>query len=150
MKFKNETMTQGRLAKLFVDTSSHDVGRWLCSVGLRDPQTKKPTRKAHDEGYCQTDSSGQFYQWVWNSQKTVTALQAAGHKMLPDPPEDLIEVGPLCGPFTISGNEVVSADGSLAARASNRTNAEVLLRLLQMAHKTGAIDRLLTLVSAAS
>ena len=149
MKYKSEAMSQGELARLFPDTSSHDVGRWLCAVGLRDPKTKKPTWEAHHGGYCQTQSSGQYYQWVWNSEKTVAALRDAGHLMLPNPPEDLVEVAPLRGPFAISGNDVLSHDGSLAARTTSLKNAKVLLSLLQMAHKTGAIDRILTSVVAA-
>ena len=149
MRFKHKNMTLTQLGQLFGGTS-HDVGKWLLKLGLRDKKTKQPTWEAKNEGYCEWNPSGQHCQLVWNTEKTVAALKVAGHKMVPDPPEDLVELPLLNGPFQISGINVLNADGSLAARTTSRKNAEVFLSLLQMAHKTGAIVRLLTPPTPAS
>ena len=146
MKFKNETMSQSELGELF-GVSSHDIGRWLIDVGLRDPQKKKPSWEAYHDGYCVTASNG-FFAGDWVSDKVVAKLQEAGHQMVPTPPESLVDLPPLNGPFRVMGNDVVNADGTLAARASSKMNAEALLRLLEMAHRAGAINKLTTAKAA--
>ena len=52
--FKHMTLTQ--LGQLF-GVSSHNVGKWLKSLGLRDEEGL-PTKKAHDGRYCKQTLAG--------------------------------------------------------------------------------------------
>jgi hypothetical protein len=53
VKIKYKCLTQTQLGSLF-GASSHEVGKWLVEVGLRDKKTKKPTDAAHRGGFCET------------------------------------------------------------------------------------------------
>lgn len=145
MKIRYKYLTQTQLGTLFGATS-HEVGRWLVEVGLRDPKTKKPTDNAHRGGYCETAPSGQSgYHWVWEAQKTVQRFLEAGRKLLNELPEELVEPPPLSGPFRVdeaSPQDVVSCDGSLVVRAAYRRNAKVVTRLLNLAYQQGVISKL--------
>lgn len=140
MKFKHKTMTQTQLGELF-GVSSHDIGKWLTDVGLRDPKKKKPSWDAYDGGFCVLAPNG-FFAGDWVTDLTVAKLQDAGHSILSMPPESLVEVPPLNGPFHLQENNVICADGTLAARAACRKNAESLHRMLEMAHRAGLINKL--------
>lgn len=145
MKFRFETLTQRQLGLLF-DVSSHVIGDWLEQVGLRDEQTKKPTREAHMEGYCEQVMNGTGYFWSWRSQPTVERLIASGHQLVLELPESIVVPPALNGPFRLSAqksNCVLNDDGSLAAMATSKRNAEMILKLLQCGHRIG-LDRVLT------
>src|SRR5688572_198646 len=115
MKFLYRLLSQSQLGELF-GVSSHKIGDWLVQCGLRNEQSKKPTPKAHQEQYCDTAPSrnGQ-YCWAWNAEKTVAALVDAGHRLVPNPPQELIEPAQLHGPFSIQK----VADGTAAVVNGN-------------------------------
>ena len=140
MKFKHKTMTQTQLGELF-GVSSHDIGKWLTDVGLRDPKKKKPSWDAYDGGFCELAPNG-FFAGDWVVEKTVTKLIDAGHSIVPTPPESLVEFPPLNGPFGLRSNDVINGDGTLAARTASRKNAESLHRMLEAAHRAGLINKL--------
>ena len=144
MKFKYEYMTQTQLGQLF-GVSSHKIGRWLVAIGLRT-EDKRPSDGAHHGGFCTTAPSGTSgYRWVWNSQKTVQALQEAGHTLVSDAPSELVEPSALNGPFSISptrSREILNADGSVAAVAMNKPAARIVARLLNTAHRHDMMERL--------
>lgn len=146
MTFRFEYISLRQLGQLFGD-SSHTVGKWLKALGLRDAEGL-PTRNAHEGRFCKMKSAGdKCTLWVWHSEKTVAALKEAGHPMLLDPPRDLVSPAILNGPFTvrITANSICvieNGDGSDCVRVNNSMTADVIVRLLNVAHKTGHIDRM--------
>lgn len=81
--------TMKEIGKLF-GVTSHVVGRKLKELGLRTDEGK-PSRKAHEEGYCgqKWTQDAQHYLWAWHQGKTVEALEAAGMKRVE--PAELID-----------------------------------------------------------
>jgi hypothetical protein len=142
-KFKHMTLTQ--LGGLF-GVTSHEVGKWLVEIGLRTPQ-KRPSREAFAGGYVeQGPSRNQGYNWCWDSAKTVEALEAAGHRRIPNPPPGLVDPPLLNGPFRSrpndsSGFDIVNGDGSVAVVVTGEKNAIFLARLLNLADGSGYIAR---------
>lgn len=145
MKYRHKTLSQTQLGLLF-GVSSHEVGRWLVVIGLREAKGGKPSREAHRGNYCETVPSGPSgYFWAWNAERVVARLQEAGHQLLPELPEELVEPPALNGPFRVSETcpkEIINADGTLAIRASCRKNAEIVMRILELAYQRGVINRL--------
>lgn len=143
MIFKYETLTQRQIGRLF-GVSSHVIGKWLVEVGLRTAD-QRPTQAAHEGEFCEMAPSGTSgYHWVWCSEKAVNKLIDAGHALLVDLPPDLVSTSPLSGPFQLStanGRDVVNCDGVVALRAASQVTAEVVLRLMNLAHQGGALDR---------
>ncbi|WP_166820096.1 hypothetical protein [Thalassoroseus pseudoceratinae] len=68
------------LGRMF-GTTSHVTGKWLVECGLRT-EDKKPSKKAFDENFVTTTNTGRGsgYYYVWDKDKTASALEAAGHK----------------------------------------------------------------------
>lgn len=139
MRFRYKTLTQTQLGQLF-GVSSHVIGKWLSEVGLRG-QGNRPTDKARREGYCGKAAAGPSgFHWVWVAGKTVAALQAAGHAIVADPPEDLIEPPTLEGPFALSSADrrhVLNAAGEVVVKTTSERNADALLKLLNLADRHG-------------
>jgi hypothetical protein len=144
MKFKYKFLTQTQLGRLF-GVSSHKIGGWLVEVSLRT-EDKRPSDRAHHDGFCTTAPSGSTgYHWVWNSQKTVRALQEAGHALVSDAPSELVEPSVLNGPFSMSPTrtkEILNTDGSVAVSVMNEQSARIVLKLLNTSHRHGVIERL--------
>lgn len=146
MVFRYEYISQRQLGELFGDTS-HKVGKWLKALGLRDEEGL-PTKKAHEGRFCKMKSAGdKCTLWVWHSEKTVAALKKAGHPMLLDLPRDLVSPAILNGPFTVrtTANSICvieNGDGSDCIRVNNSMTADVVAKILNMAHEKGVIDRL--------
>ena len=146
MKYTYTHMTQTQLGELF-GVTSHQIGKWLKDLGLRD-EDGKPTEDAHDGLYCKQAPSGPTgYHWVWDSSKTVTAFIDAGHLLVPNPPQNLVAPAILNGPFCVrksAGSEFVieNGDGSVSLWANNKMTAAVVARILNVAHDNGVIDRL--------
>lgn len=146
MKFIYKNMTQTQLGKLF-GVTSHVIGDWLKQLGLRDDDGK-PTRDAHEGDFCEKGPSGPTgYCWVWNSEKTVAVIREAGHVLVPNPPHNLVAPAILNGPFSVTklaGSEfaVENNDRSVSLWANNQMTADVVAKILNIAHKTGVVDRL--------
>lgn len=77
----DECLSLTELGKLY-GVSNQQVGKWLTVLGLRD-KNKKPSRSAFENGFVQQRDSTQpgTYFWVWKKEKTMQALDKAGHKM---------------------------------------------------------------------
>jgi len=139
-------MSLRQLGELY-GVTSHKVGKWLKDLELRDEEGL-PTKKAHDGRYCKQTSAGEKCTlWVWEAVKTVAVLKSDGHPMLLDPPRDLVSPAILNGPFTVrtTSNSICvieNADGSDCVRVNNKMTADVVVRLLNAAHKSGHIDRM--------
>jgi hypothetical protein len=146
MNFTHTHMTQTDLGKLF-GVTSHKIGQWLKHLGLRY-EDGKPTEEAHDGHFCKQAPSGPTgYHWVWDSKRTVAALREADYQLVPNPPQNLMAPAILNGPFCVrksAGSEFVieNGDGSASVWANNKMTADVVARILNLAHDKGAIDRL--------
>lgn len=128
-------VNQTELGKLFGGTS-HDVGRWLDEIGLRSEG--RPTRRALQGGYVSTASlqCGGFY-YKWDREKTILALEQAGHKRVPQKSSARIT-----GPFSMVENglnafQILSGDGTVAIWVIGQENADIVVRLLNLWHKYG-------------
>lgn len=150
MKFRYEHMSLTQIGEVF-GTTSHQVGRWLTQIGLRyeSKQGKKPSRDAYAGGFVKdVPSRNQGYCWVWHVEKTVKALEGAGHKVAIQPGHELLAPCRLNGPFQCRtnpqfGHEVVNGDGTVAVCVTGEDNARFLTRLLNLADKHGVVARVL-------
>ena len=113
--------------------SSHDVGQWLEEAGLK--RGKYPTERAMKDGYvfCASLTSG----FRWHLEKTLAALEALGHKRLPQPSE-----AKPTGPFsTVRGDEnewlVLNGDGTYSVVVIGEENARKLTGVLNYLHING-------------
>lgn len=146
MKFTYTHMTQTQLGELF-GVTSHKIGQWLKDIGLRD-ESGRPTEEAHEGRFCKQAPSGPTgYHWVWDSKKTVAAFLEVQHLLVPNPPSNLVAPTILNGPFCVrksAGSEFVieNGDGSASVWANNKMTADVIARILNLAHDKGVIDRL--------
>lgn len=77
----DEFLSLTELGKVY-GVSSHKMGKWLMTLGLRD-KNKKPSRAAFENGFVQQRDSIQpgTYFWVWHKEKTMWALEKTGHNM---------------------------------------------------------------------
>jgi len=143
--YKYEQMALTQIGELFGATS-HDVGKWLVKLGLRTA-AKRPSSLAFDGKFVsQGPSRGDGCNWVWHSQRTVAALEQAGHRRIFNPPPYLVDPPKLVGPFTKRANEtngydVVGGDGVVAIVVAGETNADFVVELLNVADKHGALAK---------
>lgn len=150
MRFRYEFMSLTQIGEIF-GVSSHVAGRWLTAIGLRyeSKQGKRPSGDAHAGGYVKdVPSKGQGYMWAWHAEKTVKALEKAGHKVALRPGHELLAPCRLHGPFEARQGEggvyeIHNGDGTAAVHVTGEANARVLARLLNAAHRAGAVERLL-------
>lgn len=140
LKYKYPTMTQTQLGQLFGATS-HEIGRWLTDVGLRDDN--RPTPRAFDGDFCvAVPSRGQGYHYAWKAEKTVPLLDQAGHHLAFPLPGDLVDTPVLNGPFShrrraSGGYEIVNGDGTVGVLVDGVATAVWLERILNKAAKVG-------------
>ena len=137
-------MTQ--LGKLFYKNSksmehasSHDIGRWLIAIGLRDGNMA-PSRRAMDEGFvfqrfCGTNDN--ILNSYWESIKTVAELEKNGYKRLPNPPEYLVQHESIDGPYTYGRNshnsyDICSANGNVNIVVSGLDNTKKVTEALNI------------------
>lgn len=148
MKFKYEYLSLTQIGELF-GTTSHQVARWLTQVGLRyeSKQGKKPSRDAYAGGFVkEVPSRNQVYCLAWHGEKTIKALEEAGHKVVIQPGHELLA---LCRPNGLFqcrsnrqfGHEVVNGDGTVAVCVTGEENARFVNRLLNLADQHGVAER---------
>ena len=146
MIFRFAHMSLTQLGELY-SVSNQVIGKWLKSLGLRDEEGQ-PTKKAHEGRYCKQTIAGEKCSlWVWHSEKTIGVLKEAGHPLLLNPPRHLISPAILNGPFTVRTTTnsicvIENGDGSDCIRVNNSMTADVVVKLLNLAHKIGHIDRM--------
>lgn len=129
-------VNQSEIGKRFGATS-HEIGRWLKDIGLRT-QDGQPSHEARAGGYV---TLGPTYNghasYRWDEEKTIRALEAAGHRLKTPVSADRIS-----GPFTFrrsreNGYEILNGNGTTSLSAVGEWNADVVTRLLNLAHKYG-------------
>ncbi|NQU24327.1 MAG: hypothetical protein HQ567_23845 [Candidatus Nealsonbacteria bacterium] len=139
----DEYMNQTELGELFGATS-HTVGKWLMEVNLRtfaaDGKRRVPSSRAFDDGFItkrHTDMG--YYNYVWHAEKTIAALEEAGHERID------VSVHPLAGPFSLEQTgshtyQIVNKDGTSSLRGLGMQNMDKLLELMNLAHKFGKLE----------
>lgn len=143
--FRFKFMSLSQLGEVF-GVSNQQVGKWLVQLGLRTSDNK-PSAEAFQGGYVeQMPSRNQGYTWSWHSEKTVAALEAAGHLRVLNPPSELVQPPALKGPFSLRKNgdgthQIVSTDGAVAVAVAGEGNAAFVKKLLNAAQKVGMIER---------
>jgi hypothetical protein len=150
MRFKYEFMSLTQIGQVF-GTTSHQAGRWLAKLGLRTQgkQGLRPSKEAFEGGYVKdVPSRGQGYVWAWHSEKTVKALENAGHRVCISPSNELLAACTLNGPFQHrrnqqAGFEIINGDGTVAITVVGDQNARFLCDLLNLAERRGVISRVL-------
>jgi len=131
-------LNQTELGKLY-GVSCKVVGDWLIEVNLRTLD-RRPSRKAFEEGFVsQASLTNGGYYYKWDRDKTVKALEEAGHWA-----RTPVSTGRIIGPFTArqsseNGYEVVSGDGTTSISIRGEWNADVVTRLLNLAYKHGKL-----------
>ncbi|NQU26324.1 MAG: hypothetical protein HQ567_33990 [Candidatus Nealsonbacteria bacterium] len=141
---KSKYLNLTDLGKLFGETS-HTVGAWLLETDLRTRSVdgkRVPTSKAFEEGFI-TKVYGEtgHYNYLWDAEKTIAVLEAAGRERIDTP----AVVHPLAGPFSLkqtSSNayQIVNKDGTCSLRGVGKQNMDELLKLMNLAHKHGKLD----------
>jgi hypothetical protein len=134
----NEFSSMTDLGRMFGATS-HVMGRWLIEIGLRTDD-KKPSREAFAAGYVEQAPTGRGnggYFWVWNTEKTITALEKAGHRRAdqhaaPAPTQSISRLVPPFSPHRSSENgfELPGGDGAVAIWVWGEDNARLVAAAL--------------------
>lgn len=151
--FTIEFMSLTQLGEVF-GVSNQQVGKWLIALGLRT-NANKPSREAFSEGFVrEMPSRNQGYFWAWHAEKTIAAIEAAGHLRVLNPPPELVQPPTLNGPFSVRKSEegtfqIVSTDGAVAVLVTGEANALFLRNLLNTAQRLGVIARHLTVKAVA-
>lgn len=146
MKYRFQYMSLTELGRLFyknnkspICATSHDVGRWLIEVGLRDGN-KLPSTKAQQNGFViqrYTGTNGDIPNFYWETIKTIAELEKAGYQRLPNPPLNLIQHDKMIGPYNctqnhINGYDIQSTSGDIVASVYDQSNASEIIRILNM------------------
>lgn len=145
IKYRFEFMSMTQIGELF-GVSSKQVGKWLVSIGLRTTENR-PSRKSFDGGFVKEGPSrNQGYNWVWNSEMTVAAIESAGHRRVFPAPLGLVTPAVLIGPLTLKsgpdGNfQIENRDGEPVLLGQGESNGAVLLRVLEAADRHAVFQR---------
>jgi hypothetical protein len=149
MKYRFEYMTLTQLGEIF-GVSSHKVGDWLVEIDFRT-ENKRPSKMAFEKDVVKEGPSrGQGYNWVWHAEKTITALEVAGHKRVFPAPRDLVDPSPMVAPFAIrttdEGNFLIeNGDGEPILLGQNEESCKLLVRILEVAASCKKIGSVVTL-----
>ena len=145
MTFKVTHMNMTELGQLF-GVSSHQVGKWLKELGLRK-KDGSPSSEAYNRQLirCNFNENGTYN---WNAERTVAFLEESGHERIPNPPPELVAPPLLVGPFTLKKAEndcwhLVGPEREVAISVTGHSNAQVVGKILNLAHTSGYLDRLL-------
>lgn len=144
MKYKYQYMSLTDIGQLFyknpqspVCASSHDVGRWLIAIGLRDGD-KLPSQRALDNGFAiqkYSGPKGDIPNYYWETIKTVAELEKAGYQRLPNPPGNLVQHDKMDGPYThmpnsLNGYDLIDTKGDIIATIYEQQNAKIVSKAL--------------------
>ena len=148
MRFRMEYMNMVELGKLF-GVSGHQVGKWLKQAGLRRDYGS-PSSKAYDQRLVSYDYERHgTYTTLWNAEKVVCILEEAGHQRIVNPPPELVEPPMLIGPFSLRESDnntwqLVGKNGEVAVVVTGQTNARAVERVMNIAHRSGITERLIS------
>lgn len=141
MQQQYEFVTQTQIGEHF-GVTSHQIGRWLKKVGLREGEW--PSETAKWDGFVKKiDANGKTF-FAWHRERTISELERHGYRRLAqelDQPADEkhdFNVTPLeDGMF-----EIVGPTDKLSIRATEKLAAEELVRVLNLAAKHGKLTSL--------
>ncbi len=138
-------MTLTQLGRIF-GVSNQNVGKWLVELGLRTTD-HIPSDEARQCGFVdQSYADNGTCSWTRHTEKTVSALEAAGHLRILNPPIGLIDPPLLKGPFSMRSCgdgtfQILSSDGSIAVAVRGERNAILILKILRIAERCGFIAK---------
>jgi len=147
MKLRYEFMNQRQLGQLF-DATSHDVGKWLKELELRNrdgsPSSDAFNRKLVSKNY----NTNGTYAYVWHAERTARLLEEAGHQLASILPTQVVETSTVKGPFTLRASDsetwhLVGSDSQVAIVVNGKENAEAVKRVMNIAHRGGILDRII-------
>lgn len=147
MRFTKQYMNMTEIGSIF-GTTGHKVGKWLKEIGLRN-KFGDPAEQAHQETMISADFDRHgTYTVLWDASKVVPLLTDAGHNPASPPPAELVDPPVLVGPFTVQPDEngvhrIVSDNGDMAISVIGQINAQTVRHVLNLASKSGHLDRLL-------
>lgn len=136
-----EYLTQKQIGEHF-GVSSHQIGRWLVKVGLRED--KWPTDRAKWDGFARKiEANGKTF-FAWHREQTICELERFGYRRLAQeldgPAEQKHEFGLI--PKEDGSFEVVGPTDKLAIRATEKQAAEEIVKILNLAAKHGKLTSL--------
>lgn len=146
MRFTKQYMNMTEIGSIF-GTTGHKVGKWLKEIGLRN-EFGDPARHAYEQKMISADFDRHgTYNVLWDAAKVVPLLRDGGHEPASPPPAELVEPPVLLGPFTVQPAEggvhrVVGDNGDMAISVIGEANAQAVQHVLNVAHKSGHLDRI--------
>lgn len=143
MRYKFCYMSMTEIGQLFYkdlrsasSATSHDVGRWLQDIGLRT-KDKSPSLNATESGIAIQKLTGKnkdIPNHYWEPNQTVAALEKAGHKRLPNPPENIVCHEKIEGPYVCERNHLngydIKSNSDTITTVYGDENAEMVLQAL--------------------
>lgn len=147
MRFTRQYMNMTEIGSIF-GTTGHKVGKWLKEIGLRN-KFGDPAGEAYQQKMVSADFDRHgTFNILWDANKVVPLLQDAGHEPASPPPAELVEPPVLVGPFAVQPAEddvhgIVGDNGDVSITVIGEANAHAIQHVLNVAHKSGHLDRLL-------
>ncbi len=151
MKYRREYMDMNELGRLF-GVSGRVVGSRLKELGLRDYR-RNPTQQAENQRLVDYDFERHgTYTKLWHVERTVKILEDAGLALVSPAPTDLIDPPELTGPFSIKEADcdqwqLVGSNGEVAIFVTGEMNAQVVQRVMNIAHKAGMLNKIRTQIA---
>lgn len=135
-------LAQGQIGQM-LGVSSHEIGRWLFKLGLRN--RKGPSEEALATKLAKPVENGPAGFYCWQKERIVELLVNAGcgGKISKDGPADQptpVLKGPyFCRPSGEGGDgyEIVSGNGTVGIWTRGQGNAQRLTALLNLAYEHG-------------
>lgn len=147
MKYLREYMDMVEIGRLF-GVSGRQIGSRLKKLGLRDhfgnPSTQAKNQRLIDYDYERHGT----YTKLWHVEMTVRILEEAGLELASPAPTDLIQPPDITGPFSIKETDcdqwqLVGSNGEVAIFVTGETNAKVVQRVMNIAHRAGMLEKIL-------
>lgn len=141
MREQYEFVTQTQIGKHF-GVSSHDIGKWLVKVGLREGSW--PSEKAKWDGLVKKiDANGKVF-FAWHRERTISELERHGYRRLAQELDQPADDKPLFGVTPLEGEmfEIIGPTDKVSIRTTEKVAAEELVRVLNLAAKCGKLASL--------
>lgn len=141
MQEQYEFVTQTQIGQHF-GVTSHQIGRWLKKVGLREGEW--PSETAKWNGFVKKiDANGKTF-FAWHRERTISELERHGYRRAAQELDHPAEEKPLFGvtPLENGSFEVVCPTDKVTIRTTEKVAAEEIVKLLNLAAKHGKLTSL--------
>jgi len=141
MQEQYEFVTQTQIGQHF-GVTSHQIGRWLKKVGLREGEW--PSETAKWNGFVKKIDANRKTFFAWHRERTICELERHGYRRqsqeLDEPAEKKHDFGVV--PLENGSFDVVGPTDKLVIRATEKAAAEELVHVLNLAAKHGKLQSL--------